>query len=245
MPMTKVAHFALKDGGTVPVEIKHRKGARHLRLSLGLNNQLVASVPWRCKQGDITRFLEKNRAWAEMQLSQAPRLLSLEEWFERHPTLSGSGDQFLVSIEQTNQLKASYRFEKGGADIVLRLPNKSESLSLALNRLVRRFAKDALPCRVAYHAKRLGLNYNRVSARDQKSRWGSCSSNGDLSLNWRLVLLEPDLQDYVILHELAHLTEMNHSARFWSLLETYDPDLKQHETVLDAVTAMVMRVGRL
>ena len=65
-----------------------------------------------------------------------------------------------------------------------------------------------------------------------------------MSLNWRLILLPPELQDYVILHELAHLTEMNHSARFWALLERYDPQRAEHEAALDALSARLMRVGR-
>jgi len=83
-----------------------------------------------------------------------------------------------------------------------------------------------------------------LSVRDQSSRWGSCSSRGAISLNWRLVLMEPALQDYVILHELAHLTEMNHSARFWDLLDTYDSGRAEHEAQLDACCAALMRVGR-
>ena len=97
---------------------------------------------------------------------------------------------------------------------------------------------------MAYHAKRLGLHYRVLSVRDQSSRWGSCSAGRGISLNWRLVLLRPELQDYVILHELAHLTEMNHGKVFWALLDQYDPDRIRHERAIDKVSAELMRVAR-
>jgi len=81
--------------------------------------------------------------------------------------------------------------------------------------------------------------------RDQATRWASCSARGAISLNWRLVLILPELQDSIMLHELAHLTEMNHSSRFWALLDQYDPNRRAHEAALNAITAEVMRVGRL
>ncbi len=232
------------NGESVPVEVKRRKGARHLRLSLDHSNQVVASVPWRCSNREALKFVEKQRDWLEAQLARVPRARTLADWFLEHPQLTGSGDQFVVRVETTERLRADYIFDKGGAEIVLRLPQQSEDSDAALLALVRRFAKDAMHCRLAYYAKRLDLKFTKLSVRDQASRWGSCSSSGGISLNWRLVLVAPALQDYVILHELAHLTEMNHSARFWELLDQYDLNREVHEAQLDVLTAAVMRVGR-
>lgn len=229
---------------SVGVHVKRRKGTRHLRLSLNHSNDVVASVPWRCSDREALKFVEKQRDWLEMQFARVPRARTLADWFVEHPQLTGSGDQFTVRVESTKRLRADYIFDKGGAEIVLRVPQQSEDANEALLALVRRFAKDALLCRLAYHAKRLDLKFAKLSVRDQASRWGSCSSSGGISLNWRLVLVAPELQDYVILHELTHLTEMNHSARFWALLDQYDPNRDRNEAHLDALTAAVMRVGR-
>jgi predicted metal-dependent hydrolase len=98
---------------------------------------------------------------------------------------------------------------------------------------------------VAYHAKRFGLSYSVLSVRDQSSRWGSCSARRGISLNWRLILLQPELQDYIILHELAHLTEMNHGKGFWALLDIYDPNRITHEANIDKTSAELMRVARI
>ncbi|MFQ3240414.1 MAG: putative metal-dependent hydrolase [Lentimonas sp.] len=237
-------NFALTNDESVAVHIKRRKGARHLRLSLNHSNEAVVSVPWRCSDREALKFLEKQRGWLEAQLGRVPRARTLGDWLVEYPLLSGSGDRFTVRVETTDRLRADYTFDNGGAEIVLRLPKTSEDADAALLQLVKRFAKDAMTCRVAYHAKRLDLKFTKLSVRDQASRWGSCSSSGGISLNWRLVVVAPELQDYVILHELAHLTEMNHSRHFWALLDTYDTNRVAHEAALDEMTAEIMRVGR-
>lgn len=234
--------FKTQAGSVMPIEIRRRKGARHFRIRLGLENQLLVSVPWRCSEREALAFVEGQRDWIEAQLEKAPAVCTLLDWLTRCPLMSASGDQMHVRIERSPSVRARYTFDHGGADLVLQVPDVTDAA--AVLRLVRHFAKDALSCRVAYQAKRLGLGIPPVSVRDQSSRWGSCSSRGALSLNWRLVLLTPELQDYVILHELAHLTEMNHSSRFWALLTRYDPERVAHEARLDEVGPELMRVGR-
>ncbi|MDR3125732.1 MAG: M48 family metallopeptidase [Candidatus Nomurabacteria bacterium] len=104
---------------------------------------------------------------------------------------------------------------------------------------IRRKAHEFLPARVDFLARRHGFRYAKVSLRNQKTRWGSCSSKNNLSLNIALVLLRPELIDYVILHELAHTKHKNHSADFWRCLENVLPnyknlrrELKKHTTFL-------------
>jgi predicted metal-dependent hydrolase len=89
---------------------------------------------------------------------------------------------------------------------------------------MKRRAVTELPARLRELASRHGFRPRRVTIRDQRSRWGSCSPGGDISLNWRLVLMPADVRDYVILHELAHLRVANHSRRFWKVMAEICPD---------------------
>ena len=87
-------------------------------------------------------------------------------------------------------------------------------------------ARDYFPKRVAYYQPLTGGSYSRISIRDQKTRWGSCSAKGTLSFNWRLMLAPLTVLDYVVVHELCHLTYMNHSQAFWQAVEAVYPDYR-------------------
>lgn len=87
-------------------------------------------------------------------------------------------------------------------------------------------AREYIPKRVAYYHRFTGGSYRRITIRDQKTRWGSCSGTGTLSFNWRLMLAPPAILDYVVVHELCHLTYMNHSADFWEMVSSVFPDCR-------------------
>ena len=97
---------------------------------------------------------------------------------------------------------------------------------LALEKRYITAAKEYFPKRVAHFHQFTGGSYNRITIRDQKTRWGSCSARGTLSFNWRLMLAPPAILDYVVVHELCHLTHMNHSAAFWQKVESVYPDYR-------------------
>lgn len=110
------------------------------------------------------------------------------------------------------------------------------------NEDIRKLADQALkvlPERTAYFAKKMGVTYGKITIRNQKTRWGSCSAKGNLNYNCLLMLTPPDVIDYVVVHELCHRLEMNHSPRFWHEVEKVLPNyrepmqwLKEHGGVL-------------
>lgn len=113
---------------------------------------------------------------------------------------------------------------------------------------IERYAKiaaDTIPPRVGQYARQMGVTFNRITIRCQRTVWGSCSSKKNLNFNCLLMLTPPEVQNYVIVHELAHLKEMNHSSRFWAEVEKVLPDYRQRrkwlktngQLIIDAVEA--------
>lgn len=99
----------------------------------------------------------------------------------------------------------------------------------ALEKRYRKAAHEYIPARVAYFHQFTGGSYDKVTIRNQKTRWGSCSSSGTLSFNYRLMLAPPRILDYVVVHELCHLTHMDHSPAFWQAVENVLPDYKERK----------------
>lgn len=105
----------------------------------------------------------------------------------------------------------------------------------------REQARAVLAEKTSYWAEKMGVAYGKITIREQKTRWGSCSSKGNLNYNWKLILLPGELLEYVVVHELAHRKEMNHSSRFWEVVAKEMPDyrelrrkLKEHEDKIDS-----------
>lgn len=88
--------------------------------------------------------------------------------------------------------------------------------------------RETVSLRLAFWSDKLGLRYRKVFIKNQRTRWASCSKKGNLNFNWRLLWAPPEVLDYVIVHELCHLVEMNHSPRFWAQVALWCPDYKKH-----------------
>lgn len=103
-----------------------------------------------------------------------------------------------------------------------RIPITADELERLANEAV-----EKIPSLVAHYAERIGVTYGRISIRNQKTRWGSCSAKGNLNFNCLLMLTPPEILEYVVVHELCHRKEMNHSARFWAEVQKILPDYKE------------------
>ena len=105
-------------------------------------------------------------------------------------------------------------------------------LDAAQEKELRERAKSVLAQRTAHFARQIGVTYGRITVRDQKTRWGSCSQTGNLNFNFRLILAPLEVLDYVVVHELCHRRQMNHSAQFWQEVAQVLPDYRKRKAWL-------------
>lgn len=220
-------------GKCIPLLLVRNVRARRYVLRLRPDGTARVTVPRGGSLSEARRFANCNLPWLEAQLKRppAPPLIH-PEW--------RPGSEVLFRGQLV-------RLEAGiNGDNVIRLGSEkltaadlAGDLRPAIEGHLRRLAERELPLRVMEFAARHQLSVRRVTVRHQRSRWGSCSRRATISLNWRLIQTPPFVCDYIILHELMHLREMNHSARFWRQVETVCPDyrvaeqwLKQHSRLL-------------
>jgi len=137
--------------------------------------------------------------------------------------------------EHADWICKMYLKQKNKPDTVaLRQAEQNNPQTAYLEKKYRAAAKRYIYERVEYYLPFTGGHYSSIRIGDPKTRWGSCSSEGTLSFSWRLMLAPPRVLDYVVIHELCHLTYMNHSAEFWAKVESIDPDYKEHRAWLKA-----------
>lgn len=115
-----------------------------------------------------------------------------------------------------------------GPEAIEVFASEAANWRVVLNLWLRRLARKELIERLRLRALTMNLRPSRVGIRDQRSRWGSCSRKGSISLNWRLVMAPPEVLDYVVIHELSHMVEASHSRAFWRVVERWCPDWRQH-----------------
>ena len=210
--------------------VRHPRARRYV-LRLCPDGSARVTIPRRGSWAEGRRFANRNVRWLEKQLlRQANRPVKAREWTSGTEILF-RGEKVRLDLSVLPQ-RCEVRF----ADQVIpihRLATCNLPLATNLRPVVEKhlwaLATKELQVRVAELAREHQFVVRRVSVRNQRSRWGSCSRHGTISLNWRLIQTPPFVRDYIILHELAHLKEMNHSRRFWREVARLCPDFAQAE----------------
>lgn len=209
------------------IDYRLRVSPRARRVSLRVRPWLGLEVvvPKRFPRRRIEGILQQHEAWIRRQLARhAPTLQAPPLPGEIHLEALGKHWEIIVDENQ--------RVLKERPEGRLCIPAAREKAIASLRNWVRRQAQLNLPERLQQLAQEHGFAYERVSIRSQKSRWGSCSSRGTISLNDQLLFLQPAAVDYLMVHELCHTREMNHSNRFWSLVESCCPDWRRWDAEL-------------
>jgi predicted metal-dependent hydrolase len=222
--------LAATEAKPVPVLVFQRSTrARNYRLTLRRDGAAVAIIPARGSQREAEQFVLRHQDWLERaRARQARRPRGAEVWVPGTSVL-WRGAMTEIRVAPLAPTPGRPRTVLSlGAD-VFKLPLIQGDLRPALEGQFTRRAKVELPARAWELAAQTRADLKHVTVRNQRSRWGSCSVNGTVSLNWRLIQAPEFVRDYIIYHELAHLWEMNHSQRFWSRVEEICPEWREAE----------------
>ena len=244
MLMNEHHHWALKVANRLDplkVKVNQRRGLRHLKVSVSTAGDVTLNIPFGVSRAHAMKFLDEQRAWILSTLEKVKPVLTLTAYLNEHPSICALGKDYPLYLRES--AKPGFVFDYEGAQVCLHTRAESSDEAV-LKRSLRAFAEESIPLRVTDLARRRGLSFARVSVRDQRSRWGSCSERRTLSFNWRMILLPPALHDYLIWHELAHLVHLNHSPEFWHQLSIYDPLWEKHDAALTDYSGVLMRLGR-
>ena len=250
-------------GWTTPFTLIRVARRRHVHVIVDDEGELVVRAPWRYTLDEAMAVIREHRRWVKETLQSSRAIRRKRPALVPGSRLPLLDEQLILTVRNRAQLPLLPDEAADGqtpdlSEDVLRSPAGTvyrarqrlcveprriggDALKELLEEWFRQQAARRLPRRLERFAAKLGVRPTRVSIRGQKTRWGSCSCKGEISLNWRLVLLPSDLTDYVLVHELCHLRHMDHSSRFWSLVATQVPDyLDRRERIAELQPALAL-----
>ena len=218
------------NGQTVTYIVKRSLRAKNVRLEVRPQTGLTVIIPESYKIGKLPRLLQSKERWILNNLARCSHFQSPSAGRELR-----SGDSVpylgrdLELVKRGNHSGVGNVMLEGNTLAVSPELFKNGILELALEQWYRTEAAKLINERVDKLSSQMGACYKRIVIRGQKTRWGSCSHKKNLSFNWKLVMAPETVIDYVIIHELSHLKEMNHSRRFWELVAQYCPGWQEHK----------------
>ena len=222
-----------------PVVIRSSRRARRLSLRVVPPFQIELVVPVGARPKDIESFLTSSRDWIERARAELETRYPEER--RKLPTcidLVAIDARWAVDVitEDRSSAKLSARDHV----LELRVPARNPAAGFeALRKWLLGQGRKHLRPWLAAEAKRIGVRPNRVQIRTQRTRWGSCSEHGNISLNAALLLLSKPLVRYLLVHELCHMRHLDHSSRYWRLVAEYDPQFRDHDAALAAAWAEI------
>ena len=229
--------------GSTGIVFERSRRARNYRLTLRRDGTAVATIPARGSEREALRFVEQHREWLERARERQRRRPRAPEIWTVGTFVLWRGQMTEVRIGATATPWGgggqSARPKVCLASDVFQVAKLEGDLRPTLEAHFARRAKIELPARTWELAAVTGVDVKLVTVRNQRSRWGSCSANGTISLNWRLVQTPDLVRDYIIYHELMHLREMNHSERFWARVSEVCPSWREAERWIKRNGALV------
>ena len=228
----------------LPVTLQRRRGQRKLRLAIR-NGTITVSGPWWVSNKDLAAFLEDHREWVKKSLAKKEKRTRelLDEQNGTLPDVLYLGSAYPVQVIHDAKIRAGHThidIEDSGLVIRypdwepddLHIPENQEEVRRVVSHWLNAKAKAHLTTRTHELAKLHGFVFERLFIRNQNTKWGTCSTKRNLSLNRRLIQCPDLVIDYLIIHELCHLREMNHSPAYWKLVAEHYPEYRTAESWL-------------
>lgn len=210
MPTSRATHLFETDLGPQSVDVRRDKRARRLTLRVDARDSaVVITVPPWTPTAEVEAMVRSRAAWIRARLADMGPTI---------PFVPGN----VVPVQGIDRTMMHEDRLRGRARLegdTLIVPGNMEHFARRVRDWLKTEAKRVIEPLADVTAERAGLRRGRISMRDTKSRWGSCSYDGSLSFSWRLVMAPPYVLDYVVAHEVGHLQERNHSPRFWAVVE--------------------------
>ncbi|MGI6686309.1 MAG: M48 family metallopeptidase [Bacillota bacterium] len=220
-------------GQSVPYIIRRSFKAKNVRFLVREEHGLEVVVPEGYPLKNIEVLLVQKEKWIINKLKLMEENTAQKK-AAQDDTLSnirylGKAYPVVVILDSASPIRVEFSEEKA----LLTLPqNREELLRQVIDAWYRWAAKSLFTERASFWAEKMHVSYQTIYIRNQKTRWGSCSSKKNLSFNMRIIMAPLEVVDYIIIHELAHLKEMNHSKKFWQMVEEFCPDFKSHQAWL-------------
>ena len=223
--MTKSSEYIALDDINIQIIRSKRRRTSQIEVK---NKQVFVRAPHYLPQFLIRKFVNKKRNWIVQNLTkqlQQPQVV--EKQFCDGETFQLFDQPFYLRINKNKTNPTKLINQELFVSVPGRVKNQSKYVRNKMSDWYKETALSHIRQRVEFFASLMEVKAKSVKVREYKRRWGSCSSNGELSFNWRIIMAPPVAIDYVVIHELAHISEFNHSKKFWQVVSKTMPDYNQ------------------
>lgn len=229
---------------TIPYEVI-KSNRKSLAIAIAPGGKVTVRIPNRATRKDVIQLLSEKSEWIYkafqeqlhkkingFEIKEGVILPFLDRTFRLHIEHNPYMERAKIEVREDQEIddksKDGDTGDKNYLDVITPQMDH-EFIKECVESWYKKNAKNIIQMRVEFYANIMGVTYGRISIRSQKSRWGSCSSTGNLNFNWHLVMMPIEVLDYVVIHELAHRLEMNHSKQFWEEVNKVCPAYKRRK----------------
>lgn len=206
--------------------VRVSRRARRLSVRVYPGGKVEVVVPAGASPGAVQKFIGTHRQWIHRRVEDLSTATAVDDSRPVSIKLPAVGRHYAVEYEYAAQPTARVRVAGENVLIVSGPLQNDRAIAAALRDWLGELAREQLGSELGKVAVESGLHYARAQIRRQRTRWGSCSASGTISLNVCLLFLRPAVVRYLLIHELCHTRHMNHSAKFWALVESFEPDYR-------------------